>query len=125
MMTPTTRLLVEIGVGAAIVWMGVMAYCAIMIARSFWSGVRIADDMRRLLLAWYQDWFDATFEEAAGGQEGQPEARGEAAGVKIVKDTTLARSSVQAPAQKSPVVSAPPGAARPSARDVFVRRPRN
>lgn len=51
----------------AIIWMLVSMYCLLMIAFA-------ARNAMRMIVAWYQDWFDSVFEE---GDSPEPEERPE------------------------------------------------
>jgi len=51
----------------AIIWMLVSMYCLLMIAFA-------ARNAMRMIVAWYQDWFDSVFEE---GDSPEPEVRPE------------------------------------------------
>ncbi len=122
-MNETTETIIKIGVGAAIVWMFVIGYCALIIARSFHNGLRVADDIRRLMIAWYQDWFDSTFEEDIEGRETEPETRAEtsAPSTGVSRPVAPARSPADAAGGKA--VDTPPGSpTRRPTKEVFVRR---
>lgn len=82
-MDDTLLMLCKVGAVVAIVWLLVSMYCFLMVGVAARSAVR-------LMVQWYQDWFDSIFEEGDTG-EGETVAR-----------TEPARSAAAAPAAPAP-----------------------
>lgn len=74
-MDDTLIFLCKIGVVVGVVWMVVTAYCMLMGARAMRNAVR-------LLVVWYQDWFDSMYEEEPEDTGARPERRDAPAAVR-------------------------------------------